>query len=140
MIHRSLPGAMALLALLAARGEAQNSLKSREPSFDGRSLSSWVKDLDALAPSTRNAAAYAISSMGAAAKPAVPALIHVLEDQDAPATVRYPVCVALREIGPAAKEAVPALTEAMDDRNDDIASMARQALRAITGEDPRPSE
>ncbi len=137
MIHRSLSGAIVLLTLLASTGAAQ---KAREPSFDGRSLSSWIADLDASAPSTRNAAAYAISGMGPAARAAVPALVRVLEDQDAPATVRYPVCVALREIGPDAKAAVPALTKAMDDRNEDVAAMARRAIRAITGEDPRPPE
>ena len=137
MIHRSLKGAILLLALLAVRVEAQ---KANEPTYEGRSLSSWVGDLNAAAPSTRNAAAYAISGMGPAAKSAVPALVKVLEDLDAPPTVRYPVCVALREIGPDARDAVPALTKALDDRNDDVASMARRALRAITGEDPRPRE
>jgi HEAT repeat protein len=137
MINRSLKGAMALLAILAVRAEAQ---KAKEPTYEGRSLTSWIADLNAAAPSTRNAAAYAISGMGPAAKPAVPALVKVLEDLDAPPTVRYPVCVALREIGPDARDAVPALTKALDDRNDDVAAMARRALRAITGEDPRPRE
>lgn len=137
MIHRTLAGATLLLTLAASRGEAQ---KAKEPSFDGRSLSSWVKDLEALAPSTRNAAAYAISSMGAAGAPAVPALVKVLREPDAPATVKYPVCVALREIGPEAKDAVPALTELLDDRNDEIAAMARKAITVITGKDPRPPE
>jgi hypothetical protein len=48
--------------------------------------------------------------------------------------------VALREIGPGAAAAVPALTVMLDDRNDDVASMARKAIRAITGTDPRPPE
>lgn len=137
MIHRTLAGATLLLTLLAARGEAQ---KAKEPSFDGRPLSSWIADLGAAAPYTRNAAAYAISGMGPAGAPAVPALIKVLEDANAPATVKYPVCVALREIGPGARAAVPALTEMLDDRNDEIAAMARKAITAITGEDPRPPE
>lgn len=137
MIQHSLKGAIALLLIFAIRAEAQ---KAKEPTFDGRSLSSWIGDLNAAAPSTRNAAAYAISGMGPAAKSAVPALVKVLEDTDAPASVRFPVCVALKEIGPDAKGAVPALTKAMEDRNDDVAAMARRALRAITGEDPRPPE
>jgi HEAT repeat protein len=132
-----MPGAIVLLTLLAAPAEAQ---KTKEPTSDGRTLSSWVSDLKAAAPSTRNAAAYAISGMGPAAKAAVPALVAVLQDENTPATVRFPVCVALREIGPDAKDAVPALTAAMDDRNEDVASMARRAIRAITGEDPRPPE
>jgi HEAT repeat protein len=77
--------------------------------------------------------------MGAAAKAAVPALVAALKDDGDPA-VRFPVCVALREIGPEAKEAVPALTQALDDRNDEVAAMARKAIRAITGTDPRPPE
>ncbi|MEO8139074.1 MAG: HEAT repeat domain-containing protein [Gemmatimonadota bacterium] len=123
------------LALFSSRAEAQGH-KSKEPEFEGRTLSSWVADLKGAAPYTRNAAAYAIGGMGADAKPAVPALIEALKDPEA--TVRYPVCVALREIGPAAKDAVPALTETLDDRNDDVAAMARKALVKITGEDPRP--
>jgi HEAT repeat protein len=136
MIHRSLTGAIAVLALIATRAEAQ---KAKEPSFEGRPLSSWIADLKATAPQTRNAAAYAISGMGPAAKAAVPALVEALKDETNPA-VRFPVCVALREIGPEAREAVPALTEALDDRNDDVAAMARKAIRAITGVDPRPPE
>ena len=136
-MHRAIKGATVLLAILATRVEAQ---KVKEPSFDGIPLSAWVADLSAAAPYTRNKAAYAIGGMGPSAKAAVPALIQVLNDQDAPPVVRYPVCVALREIGPEAKEAVPALKAAMDDRNDDVAAMARQALRAITGEEPRPTE
>jgi HEAT repeat protein len=137
MIHRSMTGATALLILLATGAQAQ---KAKEPSFDGRSLTSWIADLDAAAPATRNAAAYAISGMGPAAKAAVPALVAVLKDENNPASVRFPVCVALREIGPDAKDALPALTTALDDRNEDVAMMARHAIRAITGEDPRPPE
>lgn len=136
MINRSMTGAIALLALLAGRAEGQ---RAKEPTFDGRPLSSWIADLKAAAPATRNAAAYAIGGMGPAAKAAVPALVEALKDDSDPA-VRFPVCIALREIGPDAKEAVPALTEALDDRNDDIAAMARKAIKAITGVDPRPPE
>jgi HEAT repeat protein len=123
------------LALLAGRAEAQ---RTQEPSFENRPLRSWIADLKGQAPQTRNAAAYAISGMGPAAKAAVPALIEALADAEP--TVRFPVCVALKEIGPAAADAVPALTELLDDRNDEIAAMARKAIRAITGTDPRPPE
>lgn len=131
------PLAVTLLALtLATTGAAaqQHAAKAKEPVFQDRTLSEWVEDLHALAPYTRNKAAYAISGMGASAKAAVPALIEALHDPEA--AVRYPVCVALREIGPDAKDAVPALKEALDDRNDDVAAMARRALMKITGEDP----
>lgn len=134
-MRRTLSISLLALALITVRVEAQGK-KHKEPEFEGRSLSSWIGDLKGLAPQTRNAAAYAISGMGADAKPAVPALIEALKDPEA--AVRFPVCIALREIGPAAKEAVPALTEALDDRNDDVSAMARQALIKITGADPRP--
>ena len=138
MLHR-LTGTSVLLILLATGAEAQTSRKTKEPEFDGRPLSSWLVDLkSAPAPYSRNAAAYAVSSMGPAGKAAVPALIDALSDPEA--TVRFPVCIALREIGPDAKEAVPALTLALDDRNDDVAAMARKAIIKITGEDPRPPE
>jgi hypothetical protein len=132
---RPLIASLVALAVLSVPAEAQGQ-KKKEPKFDGRPLSSWVADLKADAPSTRNAAAYAIGGMGPAAKAAVPALIEALKDPEP--TVRFPVCIALREIGPEAKNAVPALTEALDDRSDDVAAMARKALIAITGEDPRP--
>src|SRR3954449_13259169 len=114
--------------LLAAPAAAQ-----QEPSFQDRPLRAWVAELKAPAPQTRSAAAYSISSMGPSAKSAVPALIEALGDSE-PA-VRFPVCVALREIGPAAATAVPKLTEVRDnDRNDDVAFMAKKALRTIQGE------
>ena len=134
---RPLCTSLLLLTLLAGRAEAQGR-HAKEPKFQDRTLSSWVADLKAAAPYTRNAAAYALGGMGADAAPAVPALIAALKDPE-PA-VRFPVCIALREIGPGAKAAVPALTEALDDRNDDVAAMARKALIKITGVDPRPPE
>ena len=123
------------LCLLSNLAEAQTK-KAKEPEFEDRPLSSWVTDLTALAPQTRNAAAYAISGMGPAAKAAVPALIAALNDPEP--VVRFPVCIALGEIGPDAAEAVPALTTALDDRSDDVAAMARKAIIKITGEDPTP--
>ncbi len=117
-------------ALLAAVLLAAPVAAQQEPSFQGRPLHAWVADLKAPAPVTRSAAAYAISSMGPSGKPAVPALIEALGDSE-PA-VRFPVCVALREIGPAAAAAVPKLQEVQEnDRNDDVAFMAKKALRAI---------
>lgn len=138
MLHR-LTGTTVLLLLLATSAEAQRTKKVKEPEFDGIPLSGWIVDLkSAMAPYSRNAAAYAISGMGPAAKAAVPALIEALNDPEP--TVRFPVCIALREIGPDARDAVPALTKALDDRNEDVAAMARKALIKITGEDPRPPE
>lgn len=131
--------AIAALTLLATRTEAQGK-PAKQPEFDGRPLSAWIEDLKAPAPQTRNAAAYAISGMGPAAAAAVPALVRALENPDELPTVRFPVCIALREIGPEARDAVPALTVLLDDRNEEIAAVARKALKAITGTDPRPPE
>lgn len=118
------------LAALAARAESQATPAPGEPSFQGRPLSAWVADLRAPAPYTRAAAAYALASLGPAAKPAVPALIAALGDEMP--TVRFPVAYALGEIGAAAAEAVPALTKvAEEDRNDDVAFIARKSVAKI---------
>jgi HEAT repeat protein len=104
--------------------------KSKEPVSSGRTLSEWVAELKALAPQTRNAAAYEIAGMGPAAAAAVPALIVALDDPIA--AVRYPVTIALLEIGPAAKAAVPRLQLMMEEEiNDEIAASARRALKRI---------
>jgi HEAT repeat protein len=121
----------ALSTGLSAQGR-----RPKEPTFQDRPLSAWIADLKGMAPYTRNQAAYAIGSMGPAAKAAVPALIEALSDPEP--TVRFPACIALKEIGPDAAEAVPALRAALEDRNDDVAAMARKALLRITGEDPTP--
>jgi HEAT repeat protein len=128
----------ALLTTVTSVGFAQK--KGAEPSYDGKPLKYWIGELKARAPQSRNAAAYAISGMGADGKPAVPALVAALTNPDEVNTVRFPILVALREIGPEAKEAVEAITPFVDDRNDEISAMARKAIKAITGTDPRPPE
>ena len=103
---------------------------SKEPTSSGRPLSQWIADLKALAPQTRNAAAYEIAGMGPQAAAAVPALIEALDDSSP--VVRFPVTVALSEIGTAAKAAVPRLQQMADEEiNDEIAASARRALRHI---------
>ena len=115
--------------VVTSNGWAQGAT-AKEPVADGRTLSEWVGDLKAVAPQTRNAAAYEISGMGPAAAAAVPALIEALDDPEA--SVRFPVIVALAEIGPAAKAAVPKLKKMMDEEiNDEIAAAAKRALRRI---------
>lgn len=124
---------VAVLAI-AAPVAAQTPPSDSEPVADGRKLSEWVADLKAPAPYSRNAAAYEIAGLGTAAAPAVAALIAALGDPEA--TVRYPVTVALREIGPAAKAAVPALKKLYEeDLNDEIASSAKRAIKAIAPEE-----
>jgi hypothetical protein len=133
MLHRIL-GALGVSLVLATNAVGQTKpAKSREPVADGRPLSEWIADLKALAPESRNAAAYEIAGMGPAAAAAVPALIAALDDP-IPA-VRFPVLVALLEIGPAAKAAVPRLQQMEDEEiNDEIAAAARRALKRIDPE------
>jgi HEAT repeat protein len=136
MNRNALIAAGLALALVTTGAAAQAESGQQKLVFQGRPLSAWIKDLKAEAPQTRNAAAYSIGSFGPAAKSAVPALIDALSDP-VPA-VRYPVCIALREIGPAAAAAVPALEKTLQDPNDDVAAVARKALKAITGKEPPP--
>jgi HEAT repeat protein len=120
-----------LLVVPAAYGQAPASVK--DTVVDGRPLSEWVADLKAVAPQTRNAAAYEISGLGPAAASAVPALIEALDDSQP--SVRFPVTVALGEIGPAAAAAVPKLKQMMDEEiNDEIAAAAKRAIRRIKPE------
>jgi HEAT repeats len=120
-------------AVAQANPRPSKPAPANEPVSDGRPLSEWIADLKAPAPQTRNAAAYEIAGLGAAAAPAVPALIEALDDPVA--AVRYPVTIALLEIGPAAKAAVPRLQRMMEEEvNDEIAASARRALRRIDPE------
>jgi hypothetical protein len=133
-IRRSMTALLVCIAVLAAPVFAQSKSKAKagDPMVQDRPLSAWILDLDGAAPYTRVAAAYAVGSAGAVAKPAVPALIANLGSESNP--VRYSSALALGEIGPPATEAVPALQKLLDDRNDDVAHMAKRSLKSITGE------
>ena len=130
MLARALGALTLILALTTGGASAQNAAGGKEPVAGGRPLSELISDLKAAAPATRNAAAYEIAGLAAAAKPAVPALIEALDDPDA--AVRFPVTVALGEIGPEAVAAVPRLKQMMfEEINDEIAAAARRAIRHI---------
>ena len=137
MLVRTVAG-LVIAVMLAGSVEAQSKpAKSPEPSSSGRPLSEWIKDLQAPAPQTRNAAAYEIAGMGPAAAAAVPALIATLDDPVA--AVRFPAIIALLEIGPAAKAAVPRLQQMEEEEiNDEIAAAARRALKRIQAEAAAP--
>lgn len=132
-VTRTIP-VLLTLAFAASPIAAQSASQSKaaEPTFQDRTLSSWVADLSGDAPYTRVAAAYAIAALGPAGAPAVPVLTRNLKDPIN--SVRYASALALKEIGPPAAAAVPALQEAREDVNDDVAHMARKALKSITGE------
>jgi HEAT repeat protein len=129
---KSILGQVAVASILmtgVALGQT-TQIKVKEPVSSGRPLSQWIMDLKALAPQTRNAAAYEIAGMGPDAVAAVPALIEALDDPSP--TVRFPVTVALGEIGPEARAAVPRLQKMVDEEiNDEIAASARRALKRI---------
>ena len=131
-----MPFAVAVLGVLlvaASPASAQEmKMVKGQPTWDGRTLNDWVKDLSAPAPYTRHSAAYAIAEFGEKGAPAVPALVKCLEDEQA--TVRYASALALGGIGPAAKDAVEPLKKLLDDRNDDVAAIARKSIKQITGE------
>jgi len=133
-VRRSMAAFLVCIAVLAAPlfAQAKTGAKPGDPIVQDRPLSAWIQDLDGAAPYTRVSAAYAVGSAGAAAKPAVPALIANLSAESNP--VRYSSALALGEIGPAAADAVPALQKLLDDRNDDIAHIAKKSLKQITGE------
>jgi HEAT repeat protein len=131
MLKRFLgPFLLATLITTSAVVAQAAPVKVKDPISNGRTLSEWILDLKALAPQSRNAAAYEIAGMGPEAVRAVPALIEALDDPSA--AVRYPVTVALGEIGPGAKAAVPRLQQMIEEEiNDEIAASARRALRHI---------
>jgi HEAT repeat protein len=68
-----------------------------------------ISRLEDTEPVVRSQAAVALASMGAAAEPAVPALIKSLRAKNIGAAL------ALERVGPAAKNAVPALRDALAD-------------------------
>jgi HEAT repeat protein len=131
MLNRTLwPLALASLIATSTAMAQTPQVKVKEPISHGRTLSEWIIDLKALAPQTRNAAAYEIAGIGPEAVRAVPALIEALDDPSP--VVRYPVTIALLEIGPGAKAAVPRLLQMMEEEiNDEIAASARRALKRI---------
>lgn len=131
---RLLTPVLSLALAVAATGTAAAQKPAKDPIGNGRPLSAWIADLKAQSPQTRHDAAYEIAWMGPAAAPAVPALIEALNQPDEKITVLYPIEVALREIGPAASAAVPSLEKMEDHFNDDVAHLAKQAIRAIQGE------
>jgi hypothetical protein len=87
-------------------------------------------------PQVRSLSAFALSSLGSAAVPAVPDLAGLLKDDDA--EVRYGTAFTLSMIGyqtreatPALVAALPALTAALEDSSPTVRSWAKVALVMI---------
>jgi hypothetical protein len=91
-----------------------------------------TEQLTANDAAVRRRAASALGELGAAASPAVPALVEALSDEDA--TVRRAAAQALGAIGPEASAATPALTGALEDPDAGVRKDAALALVAIRGE------
>ena len=87
-----------------------------------------TRDVD---PDVRGWAAHAILYMGAAAEPAIPALLTLLRDPEV--GPRNMGCAALGRIGPAARVALPALREALNDPHPDVRRFAESAIKRIEG-------
>jgi HEAT repeat protein len=73
--------------------------------------------------------AYGFAALGAEAKPAVPALIALLDDKDQ--RVRYLAVFALRCLGPVAAEALPSLLACLNDPDFTIRDEAVTGLGTI---------
>ncbi len=67
------------------------------PSFLGRPIEAWLRELDEAAPSKRRNAAFALGQIGKAAAHTAPQLIRALKDSDA--SVRNAAAFALGDIG-----------------------------------------
>jgi HEAT repeat protein len=92
-------------------------------------LGGLVLQLASPEPSTRNAAAHSLGSMGAAAKAAAPALIAALSDNVS--AVRATAAFALGRIGADTDTVLPALGRALRDPDHDVRTNAGFALAAI---------
>ncbi len=133
--------------------------EKREPAYQGKPLSHWLKLLrerpapahtiafdplreigEPAAPAlakmledqdsqVRVKAAAALSFLGPKARAAVPALARALVDETI--FVRVAAAVALGEIGPEAKDAVPALTKALDGKDPMMKGAAAKSLGMI---------
>src|SRR5688572_3396013 len=97
-------------ALLVAGAPAARAADADDVVVKGRPVSQWIAQLSERDAKARIAAAEALCEAGAAAKPAIPALVKALRDDDD--AVKERARTALGGIG---APAVPALTEALGD-------------------------
>jgi len=122
-------GPLAVLVLALALGSAL-ARQEKEPTYEGKPLSEWLKWLRSAEAKERRAAAFALSTeIGPEGKAAVPALIEALKDEDK--DVRSCAAQALGDIGPEARSAGPALVEALKDKDPAVSFNAVQALSSI---------
>jgi HEAT repeat protein len=121
-------GTNALPYLLKLAGRKDGALKQRFFSIYGRQ--SWLKLPIHDAQFYRAESTYGFAALHEKAKPAVPALIRLLKDDDY--QVRAIAANDLATIGPEAEEAIPALFPLLEERNHGIPIIeAMMALGAI---------
>jgi HEAT repeat protein len=98
--------------------------------------SKWTAQLESGDATERAAAARALSDMGPAARPAVPALARAVADPDP--EVRRLAAYALRQIGPDARDAAPDLEKALADSVPAVKRAAAYALLAVSPDSAAP--
>lgn len=152
-----------ILSVMVVAGEWLLVWMTSEPSYQGKSLSQWIRGLEYENVNPTEEQRAALRAMG---EPAIQRLIAMLKHRDSPLKRKFvdyanmderiynrviarryvipesgyhaEAATALGEIGPAAREAIPVLMEAANDANPVnylVAPRARAALMKI-GEEP----
>jgi HEAT repeat protein len=116
MSSRALGWALAVL-LLTGCGRGR-------PPYEGKSVAELERMLEGPDPAAQVQGAFGLGRLGAAARPAAPALMRALKSPDA--LVRQQAAGALGQVG--AEEAVPALAEALRDAEWSVRRQAAVAL------------
>jgi HEAT repeat protein/lysophospholipase L1-like esterase len=111
--------------------EESYSTKALQEALAGRAADPVVLSslLDSPRAEVRYQSAWRLGRDGAAAKPAVPALVRRLKDEQA--RVRAAAAEALERIGPPARAAVPALLDELGDPHQAVRWKAAEALSSI---------
>src|SRR5579871_6610627 len=107
------------------------TLAAAEPTFEGKPVSAWLKDLAGKSDEAHEKAATVLAAAG---KEAVPALAKALQDKNAALRERSAEVLGL--IGEEAKGAVPELIAALKDKSEAVRGAAADALGGI-GPDAR---
>jgi HEAT repeat protein len=148
MKKRRLAFYLMLSAMLA--GLAYTALRPREPSYEGRSLSSWLHQMESPSAAGDDDFDLAIKHFGSNA---LPQLLEMLQATDSPAKLefnrfasrylpaafqlpssydcRWNIMAAFRVLGDAAVPAIPALTNLLSNQDRGVRLSAVEALSAI---------
>jgi HEAT repeat protein len=134
--RKPLLGGSLLVSLLAIPTEAPFApvtagaqIEADVPTYEGRTLESWLKDLRCTPCRPEHApAANAIRQMGTRA---IPYLLHAIEAGNADASLSV---AAIRELGPVAGTAIPALAELL--KKEQSSAHAALALVYLSSERP----